>query len=101
VERESSVDIVVSSGEATVQVPDVMGQDAAAAEATLLQQGFEVIRQEQETCDVAANMVMDQTPDPGTEVDQGERVVITVAVEPPDGCGGGGQNGGGQNGGPG
>jgi eukaryotic-like serine/threonine-protein kinase len=101
VERGSSVDIVVSSGEATVQVPDVMGQDAAAAEATLLQQGFEVIQQEQETCDVAANMVMDQTPDPGTEVDRGERVVITVAVEPPDGCGNdGGQNGGGQTGGP-
>jgi eukaryotic-like serine/threonine-protein kinase len=86
VERGSSVNLVVSSGAATIQVPDVMGQDAAAAEATLLQQGFEVIQQPQETCDVPANMVMDQTPDPGTEVEQGERVVITVAQEPEQGC---------------
>ena len=94
VERGSSVDLVVSSGAATVQVPDVRGQEAGAAEATLLQQGFEVIQQPQETCDVPANIVMDQTPDPGSEVEQGERVVITVAEEPGDGCGNGGQNGG-------
>jgi serine/threonine-protein kinase len=92
VEAGSSVDVVVSSGAATVQVPDVQGQDAAAAEATLLQQGFEVIQQSQETCDVEANMVMGQTPAPGTEVEEGSRVVITVAQEPEQGCNG---NGGG------
>jgi eukaryotic-like serine/threonine-protein kinase len=92
VEAGSTVNVVVSSGAATVQVPDVMNQDATAAEATLLQQGFEVIRQEEQTCDVDANLVMDQTPDPGAEVEQGSRVVITVAQEPEDGCNG---NGGG------
>jgi eukaryotic-like serine/threonine-protein kinase len=95
VERGSSVNIVVSSGAATVQVPDVMGQDAADAEATLLQQGFEVIRQSQETCEENPDTVMGQTPEPGTEVEEGSRVVITVAVEPPTGCENQGPGGGG------
>jgi eukaryotic-like serine/threonine-protein kinase len=87
VERGSSVNIVVSSGAAKVRVPNVTGQDVTAAEATLLQQGFEVIRQPQDTCDVPVDTVMAQTPAPDTEVDQGSRVVLTVAQEPEDGCG--------------
>jgi beta-lactam-binding protein with PASTA domain/predicted Ser/Thr protein kinase len=84
VEPGSSVNVVVSSGETTVAVPNVTDQDVTAAEATLLQQGFEVIRQEQEGCPV--NIVLTQTPPADTQVDQGSRVVLTVAVEPEDGC---------------
>ena len=69
-------------------MPDVTNQDVSAAQATLVQQGFEVIQQDQETCDVAAGTVTAQTPAPGTEVDQGSRVVITVAQEPEEGCDG-------------
>jgi serine/threonine-protein kinase len=87
---DSSVNLVISSGPAKVEVPDVRNQQQGSAEATLRQQGFTVVVQEETTCDFPQGTVFDQNPDAGAEVDEGEKVVILVAVPPDEGCNGDG-----------
>ena len=72
--------------ERTVEVPDVTGQQQGAAEATLRQQGFNVIAQPEATCDENQGVVFAQNPEGGTEVSPGANVVIRVAEPPPQGC---------------
>jgi serine/threonine-protein kinase len=90
VERESSVDVVISAGQATVEVPDVTGQPQGSAEATLRQLGFNPVAQGETTCDVPNGEVFAQNPEGGSEQAPGANVVIRVAQEPPEGCNGGG-----------
>ncbi|HEX2360437.1 MAG TPA: Stk1 family PASTA domain-containing Ser/Thr kinase [Jiangellaceae bacterium] len=87
VEPGSTVSVVISDGPAQVEVPDVRDQDEGAARAALEGLGLQVSAQSEETCDATANTVTDQSPGPGTEVDPGTTVEITVAQEPEDGCG--------------
>jgi beta-lactam-binding protein with PASTA domain len=68
----------------TIQVPDVIGLDAAAAEQAMA--GLNILIENQETCDAPAGTVIWQLPAPGAEVGPGEMAVIVVAREPEDGC---------------
>jgi len=70
------------------QMPSVLGQDATSVKQTLLSLGLNVSIQIQETCDVPTNTVINQLPGPGTDVASGMTIMIVVAGEPPDGCGG-------------
>ncbi|HJU97853.1 MAG TPA: Stk1 family PASTA domain-containing Ser/Thr kinase [Jiangellaceae bacterium] len=88
VDQGSTVNVAISAGQATVEVPDVTGDQQGAAEATLRQQGFNVIVQPEETCDEDQGVVFAQDPEGGTEVSPGANVVIRVAQPPPQGCDG-------------
>ena len=95
VESGSAVHVVISSGPTQTPVPPLVGMNQGAAEQALQAAGLGVQVETQETCDVPETQVMDQNPDPGTEVDPGSTVEITVAQPPPEGCNGNGGNGGG------
>jgi serine/threonine-protein kinase len=87
---DSSVDVVISAGQQTVEVPDVTGQPQGSAEATLRQVGFNPVAQAETTCDVPNGQVFAQNPEGGSEQAPGANVVIRVAQEPEEGCNGGG-----------
>ncbi|PSL05165.1 serine/threonine-protein kinase [Haloactinopolyspora alba] len=76
----TTVDIIYSSGTETVEVPDLIGDSQEVAEAELEQEGLEpdVVTQPSEE---PAGTVFDQEPDPGTELDEGETVILYVAEE--------------------
>jgi serine/threonine-protein kinase len=75
------VTIFVSSGPATVGVPNVVGQSRDAATATLQGQGFGVSVVTQ-TSTSPANSVISQNPGFGAKVKPGSTVTITVATAP-------------------
>jgi beta-lactam-binding protein with PASTA domain len=76
----SAVTLTVSSGPATVTVPDLVGQPLAQARSTLEQLGLRTARV---TVDSAAadpdGTVTRQTPAPGATIDAGGAVGLTVA----------------------
>jgi len=80
VDRDSEVDLVVSSGE--VVVPGVIGESEAQARATLESAGLQVEIVTQEDADTDAGIVLAQSPEEGESVPAGTPVTITVAVEP-------------------
>ena len=88
VARGSTVSVVISSGPANVQVPDVVGQSADEAQTALGDAGLQASVQTEETCDDPADSVTGQSPSAGSEVEPGATVEITVAEEPPEGCDG-------------
>ncbi|MGO1396920.1 MAG: Stk1 family PASTA domain-containing Ser/Thr kinase [Brevibacterium yomogidense] len=117
VPRESSVDLVLSSGQ--VEVPDVTGMTEEEACTTLEGDEYQLSCsvEEEETGDHEAGEVFEQVAPAGTDVDQGSTVTITVAqeaeespspspsapepgftVDPPQVPGPGGDNGNGNNG---
>jgi serine/threonine-protein kinase len=80
----SEVIIVVSQGPepaGTVQVPDVMGQTAQAAETALEDAGFVVVAQEVAN-DQAPGTVVYQFPEAGAAAAPGAEVLIAVAAVP-------------------
>jgi eukaryotic-like serine/threonine-protein kinase len=95
VEAGSAVHVAISSGPSQTPVPPLVGMDQEAAEQALQAAGLAVAVEMQETCSVPEGEVMDQNPDPGTEVDPGSTVEITVAEPPQGGCPTGNGNGGG------
>jgi serine/threonine-protein kinase len=86
VDKGSTVTLIVSSGPAQVDVPDVLGLTEADATKKLKDAGFKVARQDQTvTSDSDDGRVVDQNPNAGTKADQGSTVTITVgkkAVSP-------------------
>ncbi len=82
VARGSTVTIYVSTGPGELAVADVVGQDRATAEQTLVAQGFTVRVEEEVTGDIPAGQVYDQNPAGGTEVEVGSQVTIFVAKAP-------------------
>jgi eukaryotic-like serine/threonine-protein kinase len=87
VDRGSTVSVVISSGPANVQVPNVIDQDVAAAQTALQEAGFDVsVIEGDGSCDPAPGTVTGQSPSAGNEVPPGTTVEITVAQEPEDGC---------------
>jgi beta-lactam-binding protein with PASTA domain/predicted Ser/Thr protein kinase len=78
----SSVDLVVSSGEATVRVPNLIGFSEERARSEL--EGRNLNPVVQERCDVARahNTVLDQSPPGGDDVPEGSDVVIVVNRAP-------------------
>jgi serine/threonine-protein kinase len=75
VAKGSSVDIVVSSGPAEVDVPNVTGQQAQAATATLFNEGFNVVVQQ--VAGRPPGIVFDQNPS-GGKLPRGGTVTIFV-----------------------
>jgi beta-lactam-binding protein with PASTA domain/predicted Ser/Thr protein kinase len=85
VDRGTPVRLVVSRGAAPIEVPDVVGDDAADATARLEGLGLQVKRRE-EPSDKRPGSVTAQDPTPGTKAHDGDTVTLTVAqaVEVPD-----------------
>ena len=77
--KGETVTVYVSTGSASVSVPDVIGMVEADAVATLQQAGFRVVRVSQTVASQANDgRVIDQTPEPGAQVERGATVTITV-----------------------
>jgi beta-lactam-binding protein with PASTA domain/tRNA A-37 threonylcarbamoyl transferase component Bud32 len=81
--RGSTVTLTVSTGPATVTVPNVVQQGREQAEQTLGEAGFEVNVQTQPVADpTQENVVLDQDPDGGSEAQGGSTVTIVVGDFP-------------------
>ena len=76
----SAVGVVVSSG--LVEVPDVREVTQAQALSDLAQAGFEVQVVEQESTLEPPGIVLAQSPQPGTSLERGSVVTITVSLSP-------------------
>jgi beta-lactam-binding protein with PASTA domain len=79
----SEVDITVSSGPATVQVPNVAGQTEATAAANLAAAGFVVSTVHQSSTTVPAGIVIGTNPAGGLSVAPKSPVTIIVSTGPP------------------
>ncbi|HEV8621463.1 MAG TPA: Stk1 family PASTA domain-containing Ser/Thr kinase [Actinomycetota bacterium] len=74
---------LLSTNTDSVKVPDVIGFTEEAATRTLRDAGFEVTREFQVTNDQARiGDVIEQSPDPGSLLAEGETVTITVGKRP-------------------
>ncbi|MGW1953631.1 Stk1 family PASTA domain-containing Ser/Thr kinase [Streptomyces sp. NPDC001920] len=83
VDKESSVNIVVSTGAPKVSVPSVIGLKLDEAKKTLEDDAyqFEVKTKKRETSSDEANTVLDQDPKRAEEVEKGSTITLTIAVE--------------------
>lgn len=79
-ESGSVVTIFVSDGSGSEEMPDVRGQDADDAQETLEDDyGLEVTqRDETQACAQPPGTVCRQSPEPGTQVSEGDEVVLYV-----------------------
>jgi serine/threonine-protein kinase len=83
-DRGSLVTLIVSTGPATVEVPDVGGQTEQEATAALQAAGFGVDVNEEEVEDENdVGIVLSQDPAANREAALGSTVTITVGVAPP------------------
>jgi eukaryotic-like serine/threonine-protein kinase len=81
VERNTTVNLTVSTGIELVDVPNVIGLGAGDAAAQLSADGLQAVERETEVADEAQDgKVIDQRPAAGTEVQQGRPVVIIIGV---------------------
>ncbi|WP_052847477.1 Stk1 family PASTA domain-containing Ser/Thr kinase [Streptomyces avicenniae] len=78
----STVALILSSGPAEIEVPDVTDASFEDAEAELEELGLSVDREEDDGSDADPGTVLEQDPEGGTMVAPGETVTLTVAVEP-------------------
>ncbi|GIU86005.1 MAG: putative serine/threonine-protein kinase [Acidimicrobiia bacterium] len=78
----SLVTIFVSTGNPQVEVPDVRGETEASARARLEADGFTVATIEGPSTPGNAGRVIGQDPAPGTMVEPGARVLLTIGVSP-------------------
>jgi len=99
-EAGTAVSVVVSAGPEEIVVPNVIGQDWIAAAETLQAEGLRVY-QEARTApsNEPENTVLSTDPAPGTEVEPGTAVRLTVSSGPPDQPDGGSGGGSGGSGG--
>lgn len=79
-----TVTINVSSGVATVTVPDVVGLSVDEATAQLEAAGLVVTTEEQASTDVEAGTVIETNPRAGVDVAAGSDVIVTVSSGPED-----------------
>jgi beta-lactam-binding protein with PASTA domain/tRNA A-37 threonylcarbamoyl transferase component Bud32 len=77
VSKHAVVNLVVSTGDATVKVPNVVGLDLASAEAVLTNShlGYKV---QFVQSNAQQNFVLSQSPGPGTTVRRGSKVIISI-----------------------
>ncbi|WP_075013811.1 Stk1 family PASTA domain-containing Ser/Thr kinase [Geodermatophilus obscurus] len=78
--REQTVTLYVSLGRAPVEVPDVVGQSADAAQGNLEALGFTVVRTEGRSAEVDRDQVMAVDPAPGVEAPYGSELTIQVSI---------------------
>lgn len=77
-EKGSEVDLYVSKGPKQVAVPNVVGQDLAAATSTLEEAGFKVDTTEEDGSD-AKDQVTKQSPAAGGKANDGATIELTVS----------------------
>ncbi|GJF21284.1 MULTISPECIES: Stk1 family PASTA domain-containing Ser/Thr kinase [Streptomyces] len=80
VEKNSTINLVVSTGAPKVEVPDVEGQTFDDAEAALTDKGFKVEKETKESTETP-DTVLSQDPEGGTSREKGSTVTLTVARE--------------------
>ncbi|MEU1178849.1 Stk1 family PASTA domain-containing Ser/Thr kinase [Streptomyces sp. NPDC005820] len=78
VNKQTEVNLVVSTGAPKVAVPNVIDKDVETATSQLEDKGFEVKTKETESSQEAGT-VLSQDPDPGTELEKGKTVTLEVA----------------------
>jgi len=76
--KGSTVTLVVSTGPPQIAVPDERGKDVQSARNDLESQQFTVSTTARAS-DQPQNEVLDQSPSPGTKVDRGSTVTLTVS----------------------
>jgi beta-lactam-binding protein with PASTA domain/predicted Ser/Thr protein kinase len=81
-EKGSHVTIVISTGPATVNLPDVAGLTAAKAAAALSKAGFKPTKKQQASKEVPAGTVIATEPPADTEVQAGRAVTMLVSSGP-------------------
>ena len=75
----SRVSVSVSTGQSTTAVPDVRGLDEGSAQATLENEGWEVVIRDTPTQNPDEDgVVISQTPPPGEQAEPGARVTLFV-----------------------
>ncbi|WP_328748759.1 Stk1 family PASTA domain-containing Ser/Thr kinase [Streptomyces sp. NBC_00285] len=80
VDKQTSVNIVVSTGAPKVAVPSVLGDDVDEATQTLQDDKYQfVVKTKQKVSTEKAGTVLDQDPDLGAEVEKGSTVTLTIA----------------------
>ena len=82
------VTVSVSTGQSTTAIPDVRGLDESSAQATLENEGWEVVIRDTPTQNPDEDgVVISQTPPPGEQAEPGSRVTLFVGrlqtPEPP------------------
>jgi serine/threonine-protein kinase len=80
VKKDSTVNLVVSTGAPKVDVPDVEGMAFSEAEAALKEKGFEVEKESKESTETP-DTVLSQDPAGGQKREKGSTVTLTVARE--------------------
>ena len=83
VKKGTSVAIIVSRGPKPIEVPDLVGRKITKAEAMLADLGLAPAITSTFSEDVPKNEVIAQTPAPGTVVNSGGTVSLTVSKGPP------------------
>ncbi|PWI12507.1 Stk1 family PASTA domain-containing Ser/Thr kinase [Streptomyces sp. NWU339] len=79
-QKESTVNLVVSTGAPKVEVPNVKGLAFADAEKALKEKGFEAEKESQESSETP-DTVLSQDPEGGTTREKGTTITLTVARE--------------------
>ncbi len=82
VREGSEIDIVVSSGEPLIEVPDVVGASQDEAITVLRAAGLNTRTTMETTTTVEAGQVLDQSPSAGEKVGRGTTVGLVVAEAP-------------------
>jgi eukaryotic-like serine/threonine-protein kinase len=80
VQAGSQVQLIVSSGDGILRVPDVVGRSQDVAESTLRTKGFSVKVETRQDASVAPGNVISQSPTAETEARPGDDVTIVVAA---------------------
>ena len=82
VARNSTITFYLSSGAEPIEVPDVTGQDADAAEEALTDLGLKVKRDYAHSSSDAEGTIIRTDPSSGTEVEKGHEVTIYISQGP-------------------
>ncbi|HEY4442090.1 MAG TPA: PASTA domain-containing protein, partial [Candidatus Elarobacter sp.] len=80
VAKNSAVTVVVSTGSAAVEVPNVVGSDPDAAQQTLTQAGFQPVLAFNQDPTNASGKIAIETPNAGTKAKKGSKVTIYLSV---------------------
>lgn len=76
----STVYLTVSKGPGTAEVPNVVGMSGSAAKSALVQAGFKAVAIY--ALQTGNDKVVSQSPKPGTKIDRGATVTVTVDGRP-------------------
>ncbi|MDH3684179.1 MAG: Stk1 family PASTA domain-containing Ser/Thr kinase, partial [Acidimicrobiia bacterium] len=79
VEAQSTVTVLVSVAEETVEVPDVAGRSVDDARAQLEALGFEVVIDEQPSDELEVGQVISQSVQAGEQANQGATITLVVS----------------------